>query len=143
MKLELLLRRDPMKFYQTREFIKLQKVWKKKLERSGFNDLEPSEGDRLPAQFYVAREIKRPERLLSIQEYYCQASKFYWDYQFVSEREKKIWLYHSEGLAIRAIADRLRGENFSSIRKVLKMIEPVFLEYVKAQWKFDDDNAPD
>lgn len=128
-----------MKFYQTKQFIELHKKWSEKLKKSGFRDLEPGEGDKLPAQFYVAREIKRPERLLSALEYYTQASKFYWDYRFNTEREKLIWFYHSEGMPYREIAGLVYGENYSSIYEAIKKLKPVFLEYVKAQWDYENN----
>lgn len=129
-----------MKFYQTREFIKLQKAWQKRLERSGFCDIEPKEGAPMPESINIRREVKRPERLLSLQEYYSQASKFYWDYRFKTERDKKIWLYYSEGKTMREIAVLMRFKSHTPVFTFLKQIEPIFLQYVKAQWKYDSDS---
>lgn len=128
-----------MKFYQTREFIKLHAVWKKKLERSGFKDIEPVEGAQMPESINIRREAKRPGRILSIQEYYQQAGKFYWDYRFKTERDKKIWFYYSEGRTMREIAVLMRFKSHTPVFTFLKQIEPIFLEYVKAQWTFDSE----
>lgn len=109
----------------------LQKKWGEKLKKSGFKDLEAN-GETMP---YGA--IKRPERVSSIVEYYTQASKFYWDYKFNTEREKIIWLYHSEGMPYREIAKKVHGETLKSVFIVINNIKPTFLMYVKAQWKFE------
>lgn len=129
-----------MKFYQTREFIRLQSKWQKRLRESGFNDIEPVENAPMPERINVRREQKRPERLLSIQEYFCQASRFYWDYNFKSEREKRIWFYYSEGLTMREIALLMRFKSHTPVYTFLKQIEPVFLQYVRAQWEFENED---
>ena len=128
-----------MKFYQTKEFVKLQREWTKKLKESGFSDLEKKEGDKLPGQFYVGREIKRPERISSSLEYYTQASKFLWDFQFKTENERKIWFYHSEGYTVRQIATFMRHKSHTRVFQFLSLMRPVFLEYVKAQWEFENN----
>jgi hypothetical protein len=134
------LGRGSVKFYQTKEFLKLQKNWAKKLKESGFEDLEPREGDKLPGEINVRRENARPLRILSTLEYYSQASKFLWDFNFKTEREKQIWLYYSEGKTYREIAVIMGDKSHMLIHKTINEIKPIFLTYVKAQWEFDNDD---
>jgi 2'-5' RNA ligase len=123
-----------MKFYQTKKFMELQKRWGEKLKKSGFKDLEGN-GETMPHG-----TIKRPERISAIVEYHTQASKFYWDYKFKTEREKIIWFHHSEGVPYREIAKLVHGENLKSVYVVVNNIRVIFLEYVKAQWDYENDN---
>lgn len=129
-----------MKFYQTREFSKLQKEWARKLKESEFQDLEPNEGCRLPGEINVKREAVRPLRIQSTVEYYCQASKFLWDFKFKTKKERTIWLYYSEGYTYREIARLIGDKNHNNVHKFINTLKPVFLQYVKAQWEFDNND---
>jgi hypothetical protein len=126
-----------VKFYQTKKFMELHKKWEKELKKSGFRDLE------VQTETISFGKIKRPERVVSTLEYYTQASKFYWDYTFKSEHEKIVWLYHSEGVPYREIAALLGRKDHNEVFKILSLLKPIFLSYVRAQWDYNNEENND
>lgn len=83
------------------EFNKLKALWYKKLEESGFTDIEQDE-------IYLKRGVSviDPRRITwqSQAEYYHMATNFLNDHRFRSNLEKVMWEYRSEGMSIRDIA---------------------------------------
>lgn len=84
----------------------LKAIWYKKLEKSGFEDIE-AEDERLKAwssQFKRQRSVDSWEAKAA---YYSMADSFLNDYKFASRIERIIWEYHANGLSIRGIVETL------------------------------------
>lgn len=93
--------------YKTKQFLKLQKEWQKKLVKSGFEDAEQDE-DNLKFwsnQFVVQRSLDSFE---SKQEYYYLATQFLNDHEFATRRERVIWEYHANGMSYLDIIKTLK-----------------------------------
>ncbi len=99
------------------EFNKLKAKWYKKLEKSGFQDLEQDEIYFKRANF-TTRNRTREFTWTSIQEYYQMASDFLASHDFESRIEQIIWEYHTNGISTRDIADTL---NKVRRKKILRM----------------------
>lgn len=110
------------------DFIKLKELWYRKLKESGFKDIERSNG-RLKAKAEDLCLLKRyynEETFKEKQNYYFQASQFYWDYKFESKLQKEIWRLHSEGFSLRQISRRIRtSQNKMSKDKIKNILGPL------------------
>lgn len=99
------------KFYNTKKFEDLNKVWKDKLKESGFEDIEQDE-DHLKTwhskrfKTRSAREYGK-EKL----EYYRRARQFLHEYSFKNEAEYKVWKMHSDGISLADIDLSLGGRH--------------------------------
>lgn len=112
-----------------KELQKLKKLWDKKLKASGFIDIE-EQGYSDPllidwdSHYYKCRYTK--ETFESKQYYYQQASLFLESYEFESNREKKIWSMHSEGLPLREIAKKIRTTLYQ-VHKTVRQTSKIML----------------
>lgn len=119
----------------------LKKIWYKKLEKSGFNDIESSEYDlkspsrpfrNIPSRNGVTLEdahITWGAR----QEYYYLAEHFLNEYIFETQRDRNIWAYHTAGISIRDITkilNKLPGKktNRDAIWTVVKRLSTIMKE---------------
>lgn len=92
------------------DFKKLQTEWYKKLEDSGFQDVEQDESTLKEWSLQFLRD--RTTRLRESREpYFRLAGHFLHDYQFETDRDRIIWEYHSEGLKVEEIVDTLKKVN--------------------------------
>ena len=91
---------------QPDDYEKLRALWYKKLEASGFEDIEQSDGNlKVWAGKFKSRRFQ--ELMVNNEHYYQLVNQFLNDYQFASTRDKIIWTYHAEGLSVRDIATTL------------------------------------
>lgn len=96
------------------EFKKLQDKWYKKLEKSGFEDIEQADGNlkQWHSQYFITRHTtfegksswNKKKKLdatwfTSQEEYYQLAGAFLHDHEFSSKTEKLIWEMHSNGMS--------------------------------------------
>lgn len=92
------------------EYERLKKLWYKKLEKSGFVDIEQHEtnfrGYRYTGSAKYGKFSKEWQD--SKVEYYNMASEFLSNYKFSSPLEQSIWEYHTNGMSLRNIADTLK-----------------------------------
>jgi hypothetical protein len=98
------------------EFNKLKALWYKKLERSGFKDIEQDE-----VYFKNSNVSVIDQRRVTWQsqaEYYQMATDFLNVHPFKSRVERIIWEYHANGISTRDIADIL---NKVRKNKILRM----------------------
>lgn len=100
------------------DYEKEKTKWYKKLEKSGFVDIELNE-KRLKTwssnQFEFPRLMTSDGGWKIKAEYYYMAAQFLNDYKFDTEIEKTIWTYHSEGLSVREISSILTKIKVKSI----------------------------
>jgi hypothetical protein len=111
--------------FKTKEFQDLQKVWNRKLEKSGFQDIERSDrvgkaSGRLKTdalknitQSYTAEQFAVKE------EYYRLAGQFLHDYKFKSDNDRTIWRMHSEGISVRDIIRALKKKGVTAYKDLV------------------------
>lgn len=130
----------PPKFYETKDFLKLDNEWQKKLEESGFEDAENKERN---LKEWDGQQFKRTTRnrdsvvyMESKIEYYRLASRFLHEYKFEDNISKVIWELHADGLSktetVKAIKKlRLIG-NIHKVKYVIKKLQVEMRElYIK------------
>lgn len=113
---------------KSKDFVRLQKEWYKKLKQSGFNDLEYIDGDgnvldwmRGSSKFVSTERdnVHVPSLLYSnTLDYYLNMGEKLENIEFESEEHKYIFSLHVEGLSLRKIAALV---SFSHV-KVLRII---------------------
>lgn len=116
---------------KSKEFLKLQSQWYKKLGKSGFYDIEQDEVyfKESPNVFRNKPEIEWIESKI---EYYRAAGKFLYDYNFETDTDRYIWEQHANGVAIRTIVDMLKERGVkSNITKVFKLIRTLAKVMIK------------
>jgi DNA-binding transcriptional regulator YhcF (GntR family) len=92
------------------EYEQLRDIWYKKLEDSGFVDIEKDEKSFKKHILHAQSKDKNHDTATyrnSKIEYYNMATSFLNDYKFKSHLEKAIWDYHSNGISIEDITDIL------------------------------------
>lgn len=96
------------KFYETKEFKKLNEEWAKKLEDSEFVDIEKNttEYEYLPVAFDARKTMYKT--LETTKEYFSQADDFLQNGKFNSTKEREIWEHHCNGDSIREIAAKMK-----------------------------------
>lgn len=93
-----------------KEFNKLKVKWYKKLEKTGFQDIEKNEHAlKQPAAkpFNKKTGLVRTGRWTAQRDYFLMTEQFLNIHNFETNLQKIIWEYHSNGLGVRAIADVL------------------------------------
>ncbi len=98
---------------------KLAAIWKEKLKKSGFHDLEIDNKGTLENNSTSGGFLdKRRVTWQSQAEYYQYTTYFLNDYPFNNRIEQIIWEYHSNGMSTRDIANTL---NKVRKKKILRM----------------------
>ncbi len=116
---------------KSKDFIKLQKQWYKKLKDSGFDDIEFT--DHATGLGQNSAYLKRPSAYLA-KKYNKQTDKYYSLFRnfltfgtFTSKIDKNIALWHSEGVSYRKIVKliakthRMRRSLFYVFTKIKKL----------------------
>lgn len=126
-------------YYKTSAFKKLNDKWKKKLDKSGFDDIEQDE-DRLKLyhkdQFYRARANEQAGGFEAKQDYYYLTTQFLNDYSFENKQDKKIWAEHDKGLSVPEIVKELNltfGTVKKTITKLKKSMSVMYLGTAKEE----------
>lgn len=96
------------------KFEQLKAKWYKKLEKSGFEDIESDENNLKVWSSIFARK-NSPEVWQARAEYYQMATNFLEDYKFSNDVEKIVWEYHSNGISMRDISKLLKKARVKSI----------------------------
>jgi hypothetical protein len=115
-------------------FKQLQELWYRKLENTGFQDLEKNEFEfKKPYLSVIDKRVhgRWKEQL----EYYLMAGKFLHDYKFKTTRERNIWTYHANGLTVKSIVELLgkvriktnRGRVQRTIYRLAKIMKKMYL----------------
>lgn len=99
---------SPSSPFKTKEFKALKAKWDKKLEKSGFDDIERDGNLKLFHSVYFADPRRYDENVVEAKhQYYNIAGVFLNEHKFANTLEKKIWQLHSEGKSIREIEKAL------------------------------------
>jgi hypothetical protein len=107
----------------------LQAEWYSRLKESGFRDIEER---GMLKDWHSLHFFKRSKRstnaaMQQAAEYYTLAEELLYTHTFRSERERSIWLMHSEGAPLRRIAGHL-GVSAMTVQKAIKRIAALMLE---------------
>lgn len=106
-----------------RKLSPLEKTWYKKLEDSGFKDIETTDD-----VFWGERKKKRrlTATYSTTYEYYRLAGFFLYDYKFRDERDRLIWHLHCEGKTLHSIARETKKVGYkvekSTVDNVIKRL---------------------
>lgn len=118
----------------SKEFLDLQAKWDKKLAKNGFTDIEQRDG-RLKihetTRFYNMSEIRKE----SSEQYYRLASFFYHEHNFINEKQKLVWFYHSNGITIRDIVKKLRKQGYKAHRSTIHELIQKLLKLMYERYK--------
>lgn len=106
---------------KTKKFQALQRKWYKKLENTGFEDIEQNESKlknwtsaRLQAGRNNGNSVEQTMVFNeSKEEYYRLAGFFLYDHKFLSKQDHLVWKLHSEGVPIRDISKVLKALKYS------------------------------
>ena len=114
-----------------KQFKALQQKWYKKLEKSGFEDIEQTSDDRgflkqNHNSYFKTRHT--PLSFQNTQEYFLQCSHFLLEHDFNTEQARAIWKLHSEGYSRREIAKMLKIKWWVTVHRVIVDIEKVMLD---------------
>lgn len=111
------------------KLLKLQQKWYKKLEKSGFKDIESpfkpgqplKHWDSIHFQLYQTKES-----FLERQRYYQLAEQMLHDFKFKKKVHKKIWEMHAKGRSLTEISESVklhRNTVYRIIRKYASYIK--------------------
>lgn len=116
-----------MSQFRTKQFKDLKDSWYKKLEDSGFKDIETDESMlKWSATSQFAQSVKNNgvEGQEAAGEYYRVAGFFLHDNKFENKLYKSIWRLHSEGISIREIPSVLAKEGVNTtVARVRRILE--------------------
>lgn len=118
--------------FRTKKFLELKEKWYKKLEKSGFDDIETDE-DNLKEWDTSIFSRYNQHTIGAKEEYFRLAGQFLNTYQFKNKRDRLIWELHAEGLSFNDIAKRLKSAGFkvnsrSSMHLTVKSLSKEMLE---------------
>jgi hypothetical protein len=103
---------------------RLKKKWAKKLEKSGFDDIEIQGGSYLKRCTWTIAESYSSES----EQYYIWARQYSFDGLFVSPTEKRIWDLHSEGQSYDSILRQIPGwTSRSPIQRIILKHKAIML----------------
>lgn len=117
--------------HKDEDFLKLQKIWYKKLESSGFNDIEDTRSDdRLLKEWDF--NFFRNQFNQTVYEakliYYERAHSLLHTYEFKSPVHRQIWKLHCDGISERKIAEQVRYYKKSMVHYVIDQISRAIKE---------------
>lgn len=96
------------KFWDTKEFKDLNNTWKKKLKKSGFDDVEQADGNlkRWDSHFFIVHH--NPTLYHAKEAYYRYANQFLHEHKFETRLEKFIWEKHAAGISLQDIVKAIK-----------------------------------
>lgn len=109
-----------------KEFSKLQAEWYRKLKKSGFDDVEQTDGNLKIWSAHYFQSAYTPDSFTAKETYYRLAGQFLHSHKFKTPHEREVWRLHSEGESIRAIAAHL-GSYPNKIHKIIKKLSKEML----------------
>lgn len=93
--------------FKTKQFEQLKAKWYKKLEKTGFKDVETDEDNLKEWDSSIFLRYSQ-HTSAARQEYFILAGQFLNSHNFASKKEKLIWSMHADGLTFQEIANRIK-----------------------------------
>ncbi len=128
--------------FKSKEFKDLSKEWAKKLKKSGFEDIETSDGNLRVYDSYKLfqsgpRHCMTPDWIAAKESYYRSAEHFLNRHVFNSPVERKIWALHSEGVSIRNILKVVKSKSITN-KSIVHQIVRKLVKEMKDSWKLPE-----
>lgn len=98
------------------ELKKLQQIWRRKLERSGFEDAETPDGQL--KNYALHWTSVDSGRFHATQRYYELAGQMLHTHPFKDVVDKTVWRHHSQGKTWKEIADKM-GLTLRQVRSII------------------------
>lgn len=98
--------------FKTKKFEDLKDKWYKKLEKSGFKDIEQDEDNLKEWESFAFCGRYQKSLFQSKEAYFQMAGQFLHTYKFKNERDRFIWECHADGKTITQIAEALKKRRF-------------------------------
>tara|TARA_R110000824_G_scaffold17339_1_gene70540 strand:- start:15329 stop:15793 length:465 start_codon:yes stop_codon:yes gene_type:complete len=125
-----------------REFRKLQREWYKRLEASGFDDIERSGKNRTKYYDEYSGILKRPQSVLRNKynlftyKYYDIASYLGYNAIFLPKIDLKVLELHGKGYTIQRISNHLREHFEYPLNKLGRSGKPYSVFFVHTKLKY-------
>ncbi len=99
-----------IKKQKNKSYQEVRDTWYRKLEKSGFQDIETNEFNlKNDSNIFTKKKTKYHNGGGDAKyEYFYMARQFLNDYKFKNKREEIIWAYWSEGMSVEDIAETLQ-----------------------------------
>ncbi len=116
--------RNEKEWFETDKFVKLKSKWDKKLEKSGFQDIEDTDS---PLEFLKVwhdsyfKNRNKVKSFFDVQRYYELATQLIHTYPFRTIKERNVWTMHAEGKSEREIARDCKCTDWV-VRKTIKKV---------------------
>lgn len=115
-----------------KQFKRLQATWYRKLKDGGFVDIEDANKDRLKSwtatKIGISRDRENWDTAVQTSQYFHAAQTVLHDFPFKSNRDRKIWTLHCQGLSTRQIANAFGNIDHCTVFQTIKRIRAVFLD---------------
>jgi DNA-directed RNA polymerase specialized sigma subunit len=107
-----------------KELKALQSEWYKKLEETGFKDIEDTNSPNEYLKAWAKWDFVKldQDKMAEVEKYFYEARDVFNWYEFANEREQLIWTYHCEGDSIREIAAKIKLAK-SAVQRILKKMK--------------------
>lgn len=116
-----------------KSFAALQAEWRKRLEKSGFIDIEePDDPHQRLKQWdshYFSSKYSKPV-FHARETYFQNASEFLMTYEFEDEKSRLIWDLHSQGHCLREIARISKAGNKDTVGKIVKALAAIMRQKI-------------
>lgn len=120
--------------YNSEEFRELRRQWMKKLEDSGFKDIEKWDLSeyRIVQEFDQLKRRQNFQMMSQVTTYYSEAVEFLDVHQFKDEMDREIWEKHVKGLSTHEIRHQVtRRISQPAIWKRLKQLKDIFKNHLR------------
>jgi hypothetical protein len=113
----------------------LQNKWNKLLKKSGFEDIEDSNGllkEWSRKLFQVkGKYIENLTKQGAKEEYYRLAGHFLYDYKGFEPTSRYIWELHANGMSMREIVQKIKRPSKSTIGTIIKNLSNEMIRMYK------------
>lgn len=115
-----------MSQFKTKAFLKLKKTWYKKLEKSGFDEIEDVDSPKEMLKSWHSYKFNPnsswlDQQIAAKRTYFENAAWFLDNHCFDTSLEKRIWACHAEGLSYRETAQKLKIKEGRIYRRLAKL----------------------
>ena len=127
---------------EKREFRKLQREWYKRLEATGFDDIERSGKNRSKYYDEYSGILKRPQSVLRNKynfftyKYYDIASYLGYNATFLPKIDRKVLELHGKGYTTQRVSDYLREKFAYPLNKKGRSGKPYSVFFVHTKLKY-------
>ena len=126
-------------WWQRKDLTKLRYEWYRKLEESGFRDIETLHGDLKADTSRRRMEARTPEDREARVRYYTLAEHHLFQADWTGrQRARIVWALHAKGLGIRAICAETRW-GFGVVRDAIRRERTRMAAVADATWPDVED----